>query len=283
METSQRHLFWIKGREMSCCCCCCCCSCTDIQLSEGNSLVVAHRQHSSDGRCRLHLSATTAVIDSSFDIGRLGFPSQCSTGVEQSVIGSPIPSELCRQSPLSDKSWLQFCSVPQIPSHDFWRYINLYVYVFVPSVLWRCWLGGRKGIRPVKTEWWGAGMVICPQQGADLHMAQLMPLPLTVSSFSKIQIGFTFLVLARPGSPGKRAIKRACVCTVRVKCLCLTVIQCCSCWHGAVCVCGLWQSYEWMSRVLQAVDSIHQVGIYCLALVPPNYLPKVSVSQFIDM
>jgi len=30
-----------------------------------------------------------------------------------------------------------------------------------------------------------------------------------------------------------------------------------------------------MSRVLQAVDSIHQVGIYCLALVPPNYLPKV--------
>ena len=31
----------------------------------------------------------------------------------------------------------------------------------MPSVLWRCWLGGRKGIRPVKTEWWGAGVVIC--------------------------------------------------------------------------------------------------------------------------
>ena len=30
------------------------------------------------------------------------------------------------------------------------------------SVLWRCWLGGRKGIRPVKTERWGAdGVVIC--------------------------------------------------------------------------------------------------------------------------
>ena len=37
-------------------------------------------------------------------------------------------------------------------------------------------------------------------------MAQLMPLPLTASCFSKIQIGFTFLVLAHPGSPGKRAI-----------------------------------------------------------------------------
>jgi len=39
-------------------------------------------------------------------------------------------------------------------------------------------------------------------EDADLHMAQLMPLPLTVSCFSKIQIGFTFLVLAHPGSPG---------------------------------------------------------------------------------
>ena len=39
-------------------------------------------------------------------------------------------------------------------------------------------------------------------------MAQLMPLPLTVSCFSKIQIGFTFLVLAHPGSPGQRAVKR---------------------------------------------------------------------------
>jgi len=47
-----------------------------------------------------------------------------------------------------------------------------------------------------KTEWWGAGMVICLEREADVHMAQLMPLPLTVSCFSKIQIGFTFLVLA---------------------------------------------------------------------------------------
>ena len=50
-------------------------------------------------------------------------------------------------------------------------------------------------------------MVICLEQGAGLHTAQLMPLPLTVSCFSKIQIGFTFLVPAHPGSPGKRAVK----------------------------------------------------------------------------
>jgi len=82
----------------------------------------------------------------------------------------------------------------------------------VPSVLSCCWLGGRKGIRPVKTEWWGAGMVICLERCADyLHMAQQMPLPLTVSCFSKIQIGFTFLVPAHPGSPGQRAIKWVCV------------------------------------------------------------------------
>jgi len=58
----------------------------------------------------------------------------------------------------------------------------------------------------------GAGVVICLQRGADLHMAQQMPLPLTVSCFSKIQIGFTFLVPAHPGSPGQRAVKRTCVC-----------------------------------------------------------------------
>ena len=80
-----------------------------------------------------------------------------------------------------------------------------------PSVARCCWLGGRKGIRPVKIEWWGAGVVICLEQGADLHMAQQMPLPLTVSCFGKIQTGVTFLVPAHPGSPRQRAIKCVCV------------------------------------------------------------------------
>jgi len=73
-------------------------------------------------------------------------------------------------------------------------------------------LVGRQEGHPArkKTEWWGAGMVICLGRGADLHMAQLMPLPLTVSCFSKIQTGFTFLVPAYPGSPGQRVVKRVC-------------------------------------------------------------------------
>ena len=60
-------------------------------------------------------------------------------------------------------------------------------------------------------KWWGVGVVIYLERGADLHMAQLMPLPLIVSCFSKIQIGFTFLVPAHLGSPGRRAVKQVCV------------------------------------------------------------------------
>jgi len=71
---------------------------------------------------------------------------------------------------------------------------------------------GRQEGHPAckKTEWWGAGVVVYLEQDADLHMVQLMPLLLTVSCFSKIQIGFTFLVPAHLGSPGKRAVKRVC-------------------------------------------------------------------------
>ena len=53
-------------------------------------------------------------------------------------------------------------------------------------------------------------MVICLERGANLHMAQQIPLPLTVSCFSEIQIGFTFLVPAHLGSPGQRAVKWVC-------------------------------------------------------------------------
>jgi len=57
-------------------------------------------------------------------------------------------------------------------------------------------------------------VVIYLERGADLHTAQLMSLPLTVSCSSKIQIGFTFLVPAHLGSPGKRAVKCVCVCVL---------------------------------------------------------------------
>jgi len=72
--------------------------------------------------------------------------------------------------------------------------------------------------------WWQEGHLACEKlssgilawlsvwiENADLHMAQLMPLPLTVSCFSKIQIGFIFLILAHLGSPGQRAVKLVCV------------------------------------------------------------------------
>ena len=65
---------------------------------------------------------------------------------------------------------------------------------------------------------WGTGMVICLERHADLHMAQLTPLPLTVSCFSRIQIGFTFLVPAHPGSLGIRAVKRVFVRSFSVPC-----------------------------------------------------------------
>ena len=67
-------------------------------------------------------------------------------------------------------------------------------------------------------------MVICLERDADLYMAQqLMPLPLSVSCFSKIQIGFTFLVLAHLGRPEERAVKRVCVCVSVSVCVCLPV------------------------------------------------------------
>jgi len=76
-------------------------------------------------------------------------------------------------------------------------------------------LVGRQEGHPAckKTESWGAGVFICLERGADLHMVQQIPLPLTLL-LSKIQIGFTFLIPAHLGSPGERAVKRVCVCLV---------------------------------------------------------------------
>ena len=53
------------------------------------------------------------------------------------------------------------CRAPRRTSRAALEYLCTSTFIQVPSVVWRCWLGGRKGIRPVKTEWWGAGVVIC--------------------------------------------------------------------------------------------------------------------------
>ena len=99
--------------------------------------------------------------------------------------------------------------------HCHYLQITIPVYPFAKQVAFSTLtllVGWQEGRPACKKEWSGAGMVICLERGADFHMVQLMLLPLTVSCFSKIQIGFTFLVLAHLGSPGKRAIKRVCVC-----------------------------------------------------------------------
>jgi len=73
-------------------------------------------------------------------------------------------------------------------------------------------VGRQEGHPACKNEWLAASMVISLEQGADLHMVQLMPLPLTVSCFTKIQIGFTFPLL---GSPSKGALNGCmCVCVI---------------------------------------------------------------------
>ena len=79
-------------------------------------------------------------------------------------------------------------------------------------------------------------------------MAQLMPLPLTVSQFSKIPIGFTFLVPAYPCSPGKRAVKRVCVCVIL-----MAVWACLQTTHIAAAVTHIghlasWQVYQFISK-----------------------------------
>jgi len=86
------------------------------------------------------------------------------------------------------------------------------IWMFV-KVLWHCWLGVRKSIRPVNNwVWWGVGVVICLERGAnDLHMVQLMPLPPIVSCFIKIQTGLTFLSPAYQGCPGEKAVNWVCV------------------------------------------------------------------------
>jgi len=88
-------------------------------------------------------------------------------------------------------------------------YAHIICFAFNALTLLVGWQEGHPARK--KTQWWGAGMVICLERGADLHMAQLMLLSLTVSCFCKIQIGFTFMVPAHLGSPGQRAVKRVCV------------------------------------------------------------------------
>jgi len=116
-----------------------------------------------------------------------------------------------------------------------------------PLVL-RChWLGGRKGIRPVKN--WVVGCWHGFLSGASCRLAYVSADAtathcLLLPCFSKIHIGFTFLVLVYPGSPGKRAVKRVCAC-VRA-CVRVRVCVCMSLWFDCIAVgwIGTWRTQE---------------------------------------
>ena len=130
----------------------------------------------------------------------------------------------------SVKMKLNFIQYPYLIQYPAWGIMNTHFWIFFILLIIICAFSAcafsalallveQQEGHPAckKTGWWGAGVVICLERGADLHMAQLMPLPLAVSCFSKIHIGFTFLVPAYPGSPGKRAVPHctgvcACVC-----------------------------------------------------------------------
>jgi len=85
--------------------------------------------------------------------------------------------------------------------------------LYLPSVLWRCWSGGRKGIRPVKN--WAVGCWSGYLSGVRCRLAYV-PVDATATHCLLLQwnqdwfYGFTFLVPAHLGSPGKRAVKRVC-------------------------------------------------------------------------
>ena len=76
-------------------------------------------------------------------------------------------------------------------------------------------VGRQEGHLACKKQWWGTGVVVCLERGADLHMAQLMPLPLTVSCSSKIQVGLPFWHRLTQVVLEKRPLNGCCCCRFR--------------------------------------------------------------------
>jgi len=141
----------------------------------------------------------------------------------------PIDTVIATWKRMSDENLF----VDSLEPIAFWclKYQSPGWYIFPMSavavtMIWVCWLGGRKGIQPVKN--WVVGCWRgCLRWGADLNIAQQMPLPLTISCSSKSRLVLTFLVyLSGTCSPrwswtySRRAVKRLCVCCV---CVCVSV------------------------------------------------------------
>jgi len=137
---------------------------------------------------------------------------------------------------------LENCQVCELFALSYTHYFHYCWYNFLPSVLWCCWLSRRKGIWPVKPKWWDAGIVISLGWGADLHMTQLMPLPLTISCCSKSTLVFPFWYRLTPGSPGQSPGDRKTVVEVvvvvdiilKASCKCKHVDLYCCCFSDVI-------------------------------------------------
>ena len=104
-------------------------------------------------------------------------------------------------------------------------------------------------------------MVICLKRGADLHMAQLMPLPLMVSCFSKVQIAFTFLVPAHLCSPRQSVVKWLCV------------LSCCCC-----CV-----QLIWTARNCGEVGELTETAEVFISYLPLSHVAAQILDIFIPL
>jgi len=127
----------------------------------------------------------------------------CSTSVPPAQLAAVSVSDLaalsdastCRSHCFQRSSSVVIFSTGQVPprrvldsSYSFNVLSLIYYYLFTAFSALTPLVGRQEGhLACKKTEWWGAGVVICLERRAGLHMAQLMPLPLTVSCFSKIQ------------------------------------------------------------------------------------------------
>jgi len=155
---------------------CCVCVCVLLAVTMANSLLLVVLEQLSTSHAREEIKRTAASV-----VWMLNYYSA-------SRISSPVASASGTSSVFSY-------------SLSYWFKIYSFTWKFkkwVRSVFWRCWLAVTNSIRPVKVDWWGIGVVVCLEKGADcLHMVQLMRLSAQnpiVSSVIWIQTGFTFLV-----------------------------------------------------------------------------------------
>ena len=96
------------------------------------------------------------------------------------------------------------------------------IFAFSALMLLVRWQEGHLACK--KTEWWDSDVVICQGRGADFHIAQLMPLPLTISCSSKSRLVLPFVVLpfwylltrVVPDKFQKSSKMIVCVCVVSV-------------------------------------------------------------------